>query len=60
MGTAESKEKQVDTFVRDGSTASRAIPPGESEPGWGNELPGHGVVHGDISDIASNTSKRQR
>ena len=30
---AEIKTKDVG-FIRDGSSASRAIPPGDSEPGW--------------------------
>jgi hypothetical protein len=40
-------EKTKDAF-RDGSSASRAVPPGESQPGWDMSPSGSHVVHSSV------------
>jgi len=44
-------------MVLDGSSASRAIPPGNSRPGWESGITGHDVIHGDIDDVPGNVQK---
>lgn len=48
--TADSKKHAVNE-VRDGSTAARAIPPGDSRPGWDSGVCGHNVVYSDPAEV---------
>lgn len=41
-------------------SCANPIPSGDSRPGWESDVLGHGVVHGEISDIAGTGSKKSR
>ena len=62
--TAQVNHANLDTTGRDPSwplgSGCNPIPASHSKPGWESDAPGHNVVHGDISDLATTGRKNSR